>query len=268
MYLTIDIGGTKTLVAVFNEHREIVEKIRFETPADYAEFKQELSRTMPQLQSGPYAVGAIGTRGLVDRTLGHLKADTILSWKNAPLVADASQLFDCHFVIENDAKLAGLSEGLNVLNEFRKVLYLTISTGIGGAYIVDGVINESTQDAEVGKCLFTHNGQLQTWESFAAGKAIVATYGKQASELEDPQAWEVISQNLAIGILNLCATYTPDALIFGGGVGSHYQKFSEPLNRIISDLSPPLVHVPRLFQAAAPEEAVLYGCYEYAKQHA
>jgi predicted NBD/HSP70 family sugar kinase len=267
MYLATDIGGTKTLVAVFTEEGTIIEEAKFATPKDYSEFIEAARSSVENFSTKDFSNGAIGTRGTVDRNTRVLVRDSILPWIQAPLVDDFTRLFGCNFVIENDSKAAGLSEAILLGNDFRKVLYVTISTGIGSAYIVDSKLEPNIIDSEIGLWLHLHDGVIKTWETFSSGKAIVEKYGKRASEIDDPAIWEEISHNIALGLINASAAYTPNVIILGGGVGAHYDRFSSPLLKAIASLVPSGIVVPEIRGAQKPEEAVIYGCYELARQN-
>jgi predicted NBD/HSP70 family sugar kinase len=168
--------------------------------------------------------------------------------------------------IENDAKLGGLSEALLVHKKYKKVLYLTVSTGIGGGIIIDGKIDQDLVDSEVGHMVLPFEGQLTKWESFASGKALVDRFGKKAMDLEDRKAWQEYSKDLALGIFQILAVIQPDVVIIGGGVGAHFDKFGEDLKKALKNLENDMVEIPPVIAAKRPEEAVIYGCYEYIKQ--
>lgn len=268
MIAAVDIGGTKTLVAVFGNDGKIVEQIKFPTPKNYTEFKQKLAETVADLSTKKFSNGVVGIRGLVDRKRGLALYDDTLGWGEVGIRDDCSKTFGCDFMLENDSKLAGLSEARLLIDEFAKVLYITISTGIGTAFVVNGRLDQYTINSEVGKSLYVHEGQLQQWEQFASGSAIVAKYRKKASQINDPDIWEEIANNIAVGLVNAVAAFTPQVVVFGGGVGAYFAKFSKPLKKAFLDIKPPEISLPVLRVAQRPEEAVIYGCYELAKQHA
>lgn len=265
MYAAVDIGGTKTLVAVFDPNGNIVEQVKFPTPPNYEDFKQQLAGNVAQLTTKEFVAGAIGIRGNVDRSAGLALQDDVLAWRNAPVRDDCKQTFGCEFALENDSKLAGLSEAMRVKDKYRKALYVTISTGIGSAFVVDGKLDPDTQDSEIGKNVYEHDGEVRQLEDFASGKAIVEKYGQRASDLEDPLAWKAISHDLAISLLNATMAFTPDVIIIGGGVGSHFAKFEKPLLEAMQSMKPDEITLPDVIQAKYPEEAVIYGCFELAR---
>lgn len=265
MIIAIDIGGTKTLVAVFDASMNIVKSIKFRTPLQYPEFLDELKRAMKELPLENIQAGAIGTRGIVDRISGTLVQDSVLAWRNAPLVQDCEALFGCSFSIENDSKLAGLSEARAVDNSlYRKVVYVTISTGIGSTFVIDGKLDQNTINSEVGKWAVEKDNKVQLWENIASGSWIKATYGTLASEIDDVDTWKEISHRLALGFINISAAYTPDLIVIGGGVGNHFDKFGDILHKTMKDLAHPMISIPPLIEASYPEDAVIYGCYHHA----
>lgn len=267
MYAAVDIGGTKTLVAVFGKDKNIVEQHKFPTNHDYELFKIDLAKTVAELSTSDFLRVVVAIPGVVDRKHGIGLHFGNLPWQNVHIQKDAEHIFDCPVLIENDANLAGLGEAAELDNPKQKVLYITVSTGIGGGYITNGRIDPKFEDAEIGHMKLEYQDRLQEWEDFASGSAIYKKYGKKASELEDPQAWYMIARNLAVGIINVVATMTPDIIVIGGGVGSHFEKFSDRLGEQLKIYETPLLSIPPIIQAKHPEEAVLFGCYEFAKQH-
>ncbi len=265
MYGAVDIGGTKTLVAVFDAAGAVVEQAKFPTPASYDEFLIVARDTVANLTTNDFRAVGVAAPGKIDHEEGILVAAGNLNWVNTPIQADFEAIFGAPVRVENDAKLAGLAEAKAVGSDFSKVVYITISTGINIGVCVDGKIDKTLDEAEAGRMSIEHNGVMTIWEQFASGKAIVATYGKRASELEDPVAWGQIGRNIAEGLITILAIIQPDIVVFGGGVGNYLEKFKEPLLAELKKYENPLVGIPPIEKAKHPEEAVIYGCYEFAK---
>lgn len=268
MYLAIDIGGTKTLVAVLSAGGEVLQSVRFETPELYPDFLKEFETSFSKLEKPDHIKACVvGAPGKINRTRGTGIAFGNLEWENVPIGHDLKSIVKVPVLVENDANLAGLSEAILVRKQYKKALYITISTGIGGVLIINGKIDPDTADMEFGHMLFEHNDQLQKWQDFASGKAIFKKFGKRASEITDASAWYVISRNIAIGLINVISTLTPDVVIIGGGVGSHFEKFSDRLREELIIYGSDVVTIPPLLKAQRAEEAVIYGCYELARQN-
>ena len=267
MILAIDIGGTKTLLALCDANGKPITERKFPTPTKYSDFKTELAQEIAQLPQY-FTTLVVAAPGKIDRQHGIGLLFGNLPWKNVPLKADIQKMVHGKTVlIENDANLAGLSEAVRLKPVPHSVLYVTISTGIGTGIITDGKLDPDFVDSEGGSMLFEHDGKLLPWEKFASGKAIVAKYGKRASDIDDAKTWKEIAKLFAVGLVDLTTVLNPDVIIIGGGVGTHFKKYAPFLKEYIKTLTPPLTAIPKLLPAQAAEEAVIYGCIEYARQH-
>lgn len=266
MYLAVDIGGTKTLLSSLDEGGKISQQFRFATPSDYKEFLKVFRDSYRQFGHTDFKAGAVAVPGRIDREHGRAIGYGSLKWGIAPIEHDIEAISKCPIVIENDAKLAGLSEAQLIKNEFKRVLYVTIGTGIGDAVIFNGVLDPAMIDSEGGQIWLEYHGKKVQWEDIASGKAIFKKYGKRAKDIHESKIWEDYAQNLALGLVQLIAIIEPEVIVLGGGIGSYYHRYAESLKNILMQYSTPLTPVPALRQAQRPEEAVIYGCYELIKQ--
>jgi predicted NBD/HSP70 family sugar kinase len=269
MYLAVDVGGSKTLFAVFSESGEIITKHKIPTNAVYKEFLNDVEKVLKnELKDYEFNRCCCAVPGTFDKNLGLGTRFGNLSWVNVPIAKDLSNLLNGASVsVENDGALGGLSEAVLVHEKYKRVLYVTIGTGIGDAYIMDGKLDLELSESEAGHMVLDYEGKLQRWEDFASGHAIKKKYGKLASEINDPQIWAQYAKALAVGLQPLLAVLLPEVLIIGGGVGTHLDKFKEPLDIELKKLENTMVKIPPIIQAKRSEEAVIYGCYEYIKQN-
>lgn len=266
MYLCIDVGGTKTLVASVDDEGVVMESHKFPTPKVYAEFLKEVTAVIDQLDAVDFAAVGIAVPGLVDREHGVGRAFGNLPWKHVPIQADLQRIVNAPVVLDNDANCAALSEALLLKNDYNVVLYVTIGTGIGTGIIVDGEIDPAFEDTEGGLMLIEHNDKLVRWQDFASGSAIFRRFGKRASDIEDAKTWKTISRDFATGLVQLIATIQPEVIVIGGGIGTHFKKFEKPLLAELKKYETPLTPTPPIRMAQRPEEAVVYGCYTVAKR--
>jgi predicted NBD/HSP70 family sugar kinase len=267
MYVGVDIGGTKTLLAVFDQHGVITEEKVFPTPKNYSHWLLELRHALAQFETQDFQAGAAGIPAtLLDRRHGRGLAFGNLPWQNVPVQADLERICHCPFVVENDAKLAGLSEALLLQSKYSKVLYVTISTGVGYALVDNGVINTDVGDGGGRTILLEYNDKMTPWEDFASGRAIVERYGKKAKDITDEKTWQKIARDLAKGLIELIAVTEPEVIIFGGAVGAYFGRYGKQLETELKKYHLPLLPIPPLRAAERPEEAVIYGCYDLAKQ--
>lgn len=263
MYLGIDIGGSKVLIAKLNNAGVIVSKTKFKTPEKYQDFLNLIEES--DYKNEDYLAAGIGAPGEINRFDGSVREFGNLSWKNVKLSEDIEKIFNCPVVIENDAKMAALSEAMMVKNLFKRVLYLTVSTGIGYAFINECQIDTLSGDAGGKNLLIPKGDDYITWEDYISGRAIVKRFGKMAKDIEDQQTWKKIAKDLSKGLIELIAIFEPEVVIFGGSVGNYFERYKEFLEEAVKAYQIPMVKLPVLKKAERPEDAVIYGCYDLAK---
>jgi predicted NBD/HSP70 family sugar kinase len=267
MYLGIDVGGTKTLVATLNNEGVITEKVKFLTPRTYHEFLVELKTALGNLKVQDFKAGGVGIPAtIIDREHGIGRRFGNLPWRDVPMLADVERIAHCPFVLENDTKMAGLSEAMLLKTKYSRVLYVTVSTGVGFALVVDDIIDPNIGDGGGRTMLLEHRGKMVPWEDFASGRAIVERYHKKAFEIQDEAIWRKISRDIAQGLIELIAVTEPEVIVIGGGVGTYFERFGKLLDQELKKYHLPIVPIPPLRGAQRAEEAVVYGCYDLTKQ--
>lgn len=264
MLVTVDTGGTKTLVASFSEDGILGEQTKFATPSRSSDYVQVLRDTI-QKNYGDKEVEAIviAMPGIVKDGVAIWCNN--LAWKDFDVkLAMDGVLGDVPILVENDANLAGLSETRILKAMPRQSLYVTISTGIGTGIITDGHIDPALRLSEGGRSLVEFDGVVREWESFASGQAIYKAYGQYARDITKKQTWYQIADRISRGFLAVIPILQPDIIIIGGSIGTYFDRFSAQLQDILREKLPPHIHCPTFIQAKHPEEAVIYGCYYYA----
>ena len=88
----------------------------------------------------------------------------------------------------------------------------------------------------------------------------------KAADIVDPGVWYQIARNIALGLIDVIAATTPDIVVIGGGVGSHFEKFGDTLIGELALYEDNMIHVPPIIGAKNAEDAVIYGCYTLAMQ--
>lgn len=263
MIITIDTGGTKTLIAGFHKNGEPGSEHRFPTPADTKEYVDQLVTLLNKnYEAKDLTSISIAVPGTVED--GTVLWCGNLPWKNFDLAGQLGKHFKCPILVENDANLAGLSEANSMSEVPPLAVYLTISTGIGGGVIADGQLLPSLSGSEPGHMLVEYDGKLRMWESFASGRAIYETFGKHAYEIENDELWDQIAVRISRGMLSLIPMLQPDVIIIGGSMGTHLARYKNTLNKLIDKQLPANIRRPKIKQAEHPQEAVIYGCYYYA----
>jgi predicted NBD/HSP70 family sugar kinase len=264
MIVTVDTGGTKTLIASFDHRGEVLQSIKFATPKDVDEYVYTLRLALQKnFEPKDVEVLIIALPGIIKD--GVALWCNNLRWKDFEAHSAFQSVFGKKPVfIENDANLAGLAEARALDPVPTSVLYVTISTGIGTGIITNGSIDPGLRLSEGGRTMVEFDGVIREWESFASGKAIHATYGKYAREITSKRSWLQIANRISRGFLALIPVLQPEVIVIGGSIGVYFSKFAPQLEAILREKLPPHIACPHFTQASHPEEAVIYGGYYYA----
>ena len=181
-YLAIDFGGTRIRAAWFDN--SLTMKSRSETLSivsdpvdDIIQRVIDTARAVVPAGHKPDAIG-ISAPGPLDPNKGIiLQAKTLPGWQSVPLAQRISIAFDnVPTVMDNDANLGALAEyHMGAGYGCDPMIYLTISTGIGGGAIIDGKLFTGWRHLaiEPGHMRFTlADGSHQPLENLASGSAL------------------------------------------------------------------------------------------------
>lgn len=277
--VSIDLGGTKMRVAVIDRSGTLIQRDEEPTlaPQGREQTVERLTRIIAKLifLAGNRKLVGIGASlaGPVDPDTGTMNSPPNLpGWDGFSLKPLLEQTFNLPMWAANDATLGAIGEhsygiGQGVTN----LLYLTVSTGIGGGIIVDNspILGARGFAGELGHMSIYRNGPLCTCgnvgclETFASGTA-VAKFARErleggqdslirkvvdgdlagvnskmvmdAAGQGDPLAMELVEQfasNLGLGLVNLMHIFDPQMIVLGGGVSQSYQVYSAALNAAI-----------------------------------
>ena len=166
----IDIGGTKLATVVADNTGHILNKVRKPTLSDrgpeYAlQLLFDMVRETVELSGlEQAAISAIGVScgGPLDTKTGIVYSPPNLpGWDALPLKAQLESEFHIPVTIENDANASALAEyRFGGGRGYSAVLYMTMSTGIGGGIVIDGQVYHGANDSagEVGHQILLPDG--------------------------------------------------------------------------------------------------------------
>lgn len=261
MFLAIDIGGTKTLIAAFDKRGKKAKSFKFPTSKNQDSFLADLLQNLKDFQKFPVQKIIIALPGKISGTsfkLGNL------SWENQKLsfFKPLKNLFeDATMIFMNDANLATYYEA----HRYRqKTVYLTFSTGIGGGIAKNGKLLPESSAFEPGHQKYTFNGQLLEWEDIASANAIGSAYGCQATDVKGAEAFLDIAKRMSLGLTGIIKNINPKVIIIGGPIGMIFKDFEKPLKK---ELKKSFKKLPKIVPAKHPTESVIHGGYLYAKTH-
>lgn len=277
MIAGIELGGTKTVVAIGGSDGDLTEEYRFstttpeETLGTAVEWIRE--RGVPEAV-GIAAFGPVQVNRKAD-DWGRMLATPKENWSGVSITAQLSEAFpQADLRLETDVNAACLAEAkMGAAVGLDNVAYITIGTGIGAGFLCDGRLLHGALHPEFGHvrlprmegddfagvCPF-HGDCL---EGMASGPAIEKRWGKAGSELDaDHQAWKVESWYLAHGILAMLAIAPPQRVVIGGGVSQAeklHQKTEKRLMEIAGGYFPALEHTPYVVPPKLGQEAGIRG---------
>jgi len=150
MYLGIEIGGTKLQVGVGPGDGTIAGlwRGRVDASAGAAGIRERILRAIPEtLQSARVAVtrlkaAGVGFGGPINDSTGRtITSHQIAGWDDFPLPGWLSERLGIPCAMGNDADVAGLAEAVHGAGKgLSPLFYITIGSGIGGGFIIDGHI--------------------------------------------------------------------------------------------------------------------------------
>jgi predicted NBD/HSP70 family sugar kinase len=262
MYLCIDVGGTKTLVASFSLRGKLLQSLRFPTPPDQDRFFIELTDTLTtRFDLTRLRAIALALPGPVQH--GHPVFFGNLPWHPSDIGAYLKQTFHVPTVVINDARASALAEGRRF--HYGRSLFITLSTGIGVGVVSRGRLDDNYMTYEPGHAKFTWDGRTQEWEDIASAQAVSRAYDAFVDQIADPDAWLTnIPHRIALGLSSAIETVRPARIIFGGPLGEMLPRYSAPLRTILAHNLPRRYRL-RFIKTKYGTESVLYGLYFLAR---
>jgi len=229
----LDIGGTKFMVAAADADYRILKRTMEDTPYEKDEGLALLNAMIRSVSEGRPITGmgaAVG--GPLDRRRGVVSPLHQAAWRDVPLKEIMERTWRCPFVVDVDTNVAALGEYALARNKPARLLYLTLSTGMGGGFVVGGKIYRGLNEAHPEaahqsvhyRCSHPENIRCECQsemndclEALVSGRGIMQIYGKSFPELDDAE-WEEVAFNLGQGLRNLATIYLPDEIVLGGGI--------------------------------------------------
>lgn len=251
MYLSVDIGGTKTLIALFSKHGRVVRKIKFKTADKFDVFVSDLISTLNEFTKYRIAAITVAIPGVVQKNCSVSFGNR--DWQAVDLCTPISDLFDCPIFFENDANLATIYESHRIGG---RVIFLTFSTGIGGGVAKRGQILPESKDFEPGHKIYSIDNTTAEWEDIAAASALEKHFGiSPATSIRGKSRMQEVAKRVALGLPDIISSYHPDTIILGGPLGKIFKLYVKYLPKLGVKYRRP----------RRPLESVIYGCYLYSK---
>ncbi len=267
----VDLGGTKTEIAVLNAHGDMVFRERCPTPSNSYEaivnaisglVNAAVSQTgMPR----PLQIG-IGMPGCLDVDTSLVRGSNTQVLNHQPLKKDLEHKLGCEVRLQNDANCLALSEAVDGSGAQGRVVFAAIlGTGCGGGVVVDrqlltgrhAIAGEwghnplpwpSVEELQIPPCWCGQTGCLETWISGTAfaldharhsGHQLAAQDIVQAMRQGDELAtlsFERYVNRLGRALAQMINLLDPDVIVLGGGM-SNVQEIYPLVSTVISKYS-------------------------------
>jgi glucokinase len=269
----VDLGGTQLRVALGDEQGALHEEIRFPTEgyegpeAVIDKIVDCIGRVRAAMPAGGELLGVgIGCPGPLDPFAGVVfTLPNLPGWVDVPLRDILAERTGLSIELGNDANAAALGEWLFGAGKgLRNLVYVTVSTGIGGGVIADGrlLLGHRGAAAEVGHHLIDAASR-GSWEDLAAGPGLAraaaeAMIADSRSLLHDQAtpdtvtaadvaqaaaAGDLLAQRLldregeliGVGLVNMLHLFSPELILLGGGVIVNNPHLLERASQVIRE---------------------------------
>jgi glucokinase len=305
-YITVDLGGTRIRAARCDAAGRV--QARTEQPTRPEEgVEAVIARIVGAIRAvwpaeEPVEAIGVGAPGPLDPRTGVVLTAPNLGWENVPLAERLQERFGVPCFVGNDANLAALGEWqYGAGRGHEHLVYLTISTGIGGGVITHGVLLEGAHGlgAELGHIVVEARegprcgcGQRGCLEALASGTAI-ARMAREALARGEPVPWsdrdpesitaadvagaaargdpvataimERAAFYLGVGIATFWHIFNPTLVILGGGVMKAGDWFLERIREHARERAMTPAYVTPIVRTALGEDVGLLGALAYAR---
>lgn len=279
--LAIDIGGSKFSMAVFEAGPRIEERESHATDrAGGRDWMLERIADVVRRWQSRYQFGhcGIGFGGPVDFRSQRISLSThVGGWSDFDLPGHLEPLLGLRPVIDNDANAGALGEALYGAGQgYRPLLYMTLSTGIGGGIVLEdstlyrgadsyaGELGHIQIDPAGAACLCGSQG---CFERLCCGLWLERDYGQPAEKLlRDPVFVSRYVVNLARGLKSAIMLLNPARVVIGGGIAKMGNALFVPLREELSKQIPAGWSRARIdiVSSALGDDSVLYGAFSLA----
>jgi glucokinase len=257
----VDLGGTFAKIGLVSADGKIrrVECLPTEVARGPENF---VARVAAVLKPWRFDSLGLGLAGGVDAATGTLLfAPNLRGWKGFSFRRAFERRLRVPVVADNDANVAvwgGYVIGLK--KKPRRVVGLTLGTGVGGGLILDGKLYRGATGAagELGHQVIRAGGVLCSCgrrgclEAYAGTAAIRRAARRRMRRPPSPltpkavadaaaagdagarRAWDEVGTALGEGLANAVLAYNPDALLVVGGVARAGRLLLEPMRRVFA----------------------------------
>ena len=206
------------------------------------------------------AMGLPGTQARDHRSAFISGTATLDGWSKKPIVDELETALSTKVIFENDTAMVGLGEAVSGAGKGAAiVVYVTVSTGVGGVRIVNGCLDAMSHGSEMGGQYLGMDAS-HTLEGLVSGNAVYRKYGKHPKELgKESPVWEELAEILAYGLYNSLVHWSPDRVVLGGSMFNEIGISVERVRAHLTRINIKLPEVPEMVHSALGDVGGLYG---------
>ena len=274
MFISIDVGGTNTRVASSRNLRDIDVIETFPSQKILDEEKKLITQAITKLAgNNKIEATAFGVAGIVDKEKCFIKKSpnykTINEINVKDLLGDVGQM---PIYCGNDSEIACLGEAtLGAGAGFRSVAYLSLGTGVGGAYIENNQISKPSRFFEPGHQIVDLSSDIAdgygikgSLETLISGESFKRRYKVLPHECNDEKIWFEYGRGVGLGIHNLNMLWNPECVVIGGGMSKYFNKFLPGVQDFLIDLT--FIAPPKILKAEFEQGSGVVGGFVLISQ--
>lgn len=252
----------------------LAEPVIVNTPKNFYDGIETLKNIINNLANGtPVEAIVGGVAGVLNpEKTGLAKSPNLGEWVGGDIKKALMETFNVPVSIENDSAFVGLGEATYGAGRNSSiVVYLTISTGVGGARIVNGVIDENALGFEPGHQIIDPDNTLcpscegNDLEAYVSGASIEKRFGKKPYDIHDEKVWDEIAKFLAYGLANTLVHWSPDIVVLGGSMMKEVGIPIPAVKKHLAEILKIFPTIPEIKKAELDDFGGLYGALSYAR---
>jgi glucokinase len=301
--LALDYGGTKHTAALLavGERAWLVHERAYSPPGADGSYDRatmiKMARGLLARAQGRLAAVGVSFGGPVDGATGMVRlSHHVPGWQDTPLRDQLQAEFGVPASVDNDANVAALGEWkFGVGQGCSSLLYITVSTGIGGGWVLNGRIYSGADGmaGEIGhvvvrpggaQCVCGKRGclevegcgpaiakkmheRLQAGETSHVGDSVTGELVARAAQQGDRLAQDVMddaARMLGIGLGGAINLMNPARVVLGGGVTKSGERYWRIVHETARAHALPQMRVD-IQPAALGDDAPLWGAVALAE---
>jgi len=247
VFIGVDIGGTNTRIGLFASLNAPDYALIARFPTDQI-YEEQLRRIIATIQGGDrenlVGIGVSVAARIARDGRSVIVAPNLPDYIDKPFAQDLFDRFGCPIRLAHDTVCGLLAEkNYGALFDIDRCAYLTVSTGTGAAIQLGKASITLISSIEIGHQVLDGNslkclcGQIGCLETFTGGRQIELRYGRSIAQITDKAFWEIFSDKLAIGLVNLAQLTHIDVVAISGAIALNNQfllpMLQEKVNTIL-----------------------------------